>query len=296
MRDGNAETITPNQLFDESFSSTVSTSDEDESPLLGMAKLLKKNKSKKDSKSKKKDKKSKKSSSKKSSTGDKMKKNAQVDDSSEVLDATVSSLVEEESPGALKDLKEIWEQRSPQSSPRTIKTTSNDPGHRNVRSKLDLWEHRAAEKSHVVTDSPRPAPVVLTRDAKNDSSSYRRKIKRATTAPAKHNELYDALISLLFAAVLIGIAMLIHQPYGPRFENATFLSTMKNITAKWEFLPAFDDIVNYTQNYTEPAMEWMQQWRIYNVVTSTVDKWSTNGIEASKTPNTSGDIRHFLLL
>lgn len=283
MKNTSEDAITPSQLFDESFSSTVSTSgddDEDESPLVGMAKLMKKKKRESKKESKKKDKKSKKSSSKRSSS-----KKIYQDDSSEALDVTESSLVEEDSPGKLKDLKAKWEQRSPQ-----VMKHSFDPGHSNVRNQRDLWEHRMTEKTKA--ESPKSSLVSRPIDK---YSSYTSKVKSGKEAtnisepdPLKRNEFNDALISFIFAAFLIGIAMLIHQPYGPFLENITM--------SRLNILPDWDTIVHFARNCTEPTKDWLQQWS--NLICSTLfqNLPAADGSKIVKVTNNSGDIRHFLLL
>ena len=97
--------------------------------------------------------------------------------------------------------------------------------------------------------------------------------------PVKRNEFMDAFLSLAFAAFLMGIAMLIHQPYGPLFEDGAYgiFPTMDWVMEK------FDDIGEYLENGTK-------------VISDLLEKWSSNWTEATKPPGVPSDARHFLLL
>lgn len=303
--------ILPNQLqFDESFSSNVSAnSDDDESPLVGMARLLRKNRKDAKKDNKKSEKKSKKSSSRRLLSFERKTK----ENNSQQHTSSDSSLVEEriepsadgvikESPGKLKDLKEKWEQQVAENhrtgnSPHATSPDNKqeeDQGHLNVRKQLDLWEHRVTENSPSNGATPR-SPAISTRKANgvrgpSSSSSYRnhtitRDDSFETTSsllstPRKRNEVRDAFLSLGFAAFMIAVAMLIHQPYGPIFDEGGAFGIFP--TTNW-VVAKFNSAGEYMQNSTK-------------IFTGLLEKWSSNGMEAAKPPSAPTDARHFLLL
>jgi hypothetical protein len=308
MKSANQKPVLTNQLpFDESYSSHVSASsdNDDESPIVGMTRLLRRNKKDAKKDGKKKDKKSNKSSSKKLfpfERKSKEKNSEQISSESsltEESDKMSSSGVIQDSPGKLKELKEKWEhqaaenQRNSQNSPRATTEQEEEPEHFDIRKQLDLWEHRLSENSPLNGGSPQ------SRDPSHSHSLSHRKFKmerdRRTptaqpSAPLQRNELRDAFISLAFAAFMIGIAMLIHQPYGPYVENGIYgiFPTADMITTK------VNEIGDLMSSYTEYLFQEMQLWK--GSVLDFVEKWSSNGSEVLKPPSVPNDARHFLLL
>jgi hypothetical protein len=307
MKSVSQESVITNQLpFDESYSSNVSANsdNDDESPIVGITRLLRRHKKDARKDCKRKEKKSNKSSSKKMFPFERKSKEKNAEQVSsessltEESDKTLSSAVIKDSPGKIKELKEKWEQqaaenqRNSQRSPRATTEQEEDLEHFDIRKQLDLWEHRLSEHSPLNGGSPE------SRDASNSHSLSHRKHKmerdHATTAqpsaPHQRNELRDAFISLAFAAFMIGIAMLIHQPYGPFLENGVYgvFPTADMIVAK---VNEFGDLMSI---YTETFTEAMQQWK--GSVLDVIEKWSSNGSEALEPPSDPSDARHFLLL
>lgn len=233
----------------------------------------------------------------------KKEKNAQEASSESTLvdECSAEQSVIKKSPGKLKDIRKKWEQQateSHRSSPRAATERQEDASHLKVRKTLNLWEHRLSENSPSNGGSPRSplAIQILDTNSVQDPSFRDKKIKRdhfATTqqrAPPKRNELRDAFISLAFAFFMIGIAMLIHQPYGPLFEKGAFgtFPSADSIVIK------FNEIGEYTKNGTNYVQEWMQQWKV--TISNVLETWSSNGTEATKSPSAPSDVRHFLLL
>ncbi|GAX25620.1 hypothetical protein FisN_28Hh099 [Fistulifera solaris] len=309
MKSTNQEpVITNHQLpFDESYSSHVSVSsdNDDESPIIGMTRLLRRNKKDAKKDGKKKEKKSNKSSSKKLfpfERKSKEKSPEQISSESsltEESDKTSPSGVIKESAGKLKELKEKWEQqaaenqRNSQSSPRATTEQAEEPEHFDIRKHLDLWEHRLSENSPLNGGSPQSRDPSQSRCLPHQKFKIERDHRAPTaqpSAPPQRNELRDAFISLAFAAFMIGIAMLIHQPYGPYVENGIYgiFPTAAMILGK---VNEFGDLINI---YTEYLFELMQQWK--GSVLDAIDKWSSNGSEALQPPTVPSDARHFLLL